>query len=370
MSRMVCGPSRITVAITPTWPWDPQAEAAMIKAALLYADRISVISPTTVLLREAQRLRLRTVSQQIETLRQVIPRMTDEPLETARRLRGLALAETALRRMPSEPSVRGTVLSQVESTARTIVSIAEGFLAEAELTGLTALEAEGIVAYERLPGQDETRLLAAGLCAAALAHEGETPRECDRQLLAGVYLRKLARHQSRADGLLMLDMPGRRLVEDGRVDSELLGSLPAWPIARLPIFPEASAEELLDIRRTAPVSLSDICRTASSSEASSDKKAAGMSSHPSLSRLQLALGELAHTTMEARERQAGSVGGLVGSASASRSSVSVMALPARDKDAERSWPLCLVVEPDDCRADLDRAADTRLVGVPIWGQRH
>jgi hypothetical protein len=255
MSRMVCGPSRITVAITPTWPWDTQAEAAMIKAALLYADRISVISLTTVLLREAQGLGLRTVSHRIETLRQVIPRMTLEPLETARRLRGLALAETALRRMPSDPSVRGTVLSQVESTTRTIVDIADGFLAQTELTELAAAEAAGIVTYERLPGQDDARLLAAGFCAAVLAQEGETPRECDRRLLATVFLRKLARHQSRADGLLMLDMAGCRLLEDGRVDAGSLGPLLAWPIARLPVFPEASAEELLDIRRAAPVSL-------------------------------------------------------------------------------------------------------------------
>ncbi len=151
MGRMVCGPSPITVAITPTWPWNPAAEAAMIKAALTYADQVSVISPTTVLLRDAQRLRLRTMGQQIEILRHVIPRMTAEPDEAARRLRGLALAEAALRRMPSDPSVRGTVLSQVASTTRTIVDIADDLLAETELTELAAAEAAGIVTYERLP---------------------------------------------------------------------------------------------------------------------------------------------------------------------------------------------------------------------------
>ena len=359
---MVCGPFRITVAITPTWPWDPTAETAMVKAALTYADQVSVISPTTVLLRDAQRLRQRTVGQQIEILRHVIPRMTAEADETARRLRGLALAEAALRRMPSDLSVRVTVLSQVASTTRTIVDIADGLLAETELTEFAAAEAAGIVTYERLPGQDDARLLAAGFCEEVLAHEGETPRESDRHLLLSVYLRKL-RHRSRADGVLLLDTVGHSLLGDGRVDSAPRSPAVVDPIAELPVFPGASVEELLDIRKTAAVSLGDVCQAGSSPSAFSRAAMTSPLSEMSLAELQLAMHQLSEATLEAGRRRIGDAGRCE-AATDPGPCITVARWPARDGAATGRCPFCLVIEPAACRAHAGVADEAALVGAP------
>jgi hypothetical protein len=363
MGHIVCGPSRITVAITPTWPWDPTGEAAMIKAALTYAGQISVISPTTVLLREAQRLRQRTLGQQIEILRHVIPRMTVEADETARRLRGLALAAAALRRMPSDPNVRGTVLSQVASTTRTIVDIADGLLAGTELTEFAAAEAAGIVTYERLPGQDDARLFAAGLCEAVLAHEGETPRETDRRLLLSVYLRKLARHRSCADAVLLLDTAGHSLLGHGRADSAPPSPAGVDPIAELPVFPSASIGELLDVCRASALSLGDVCQTGLLPSAFSRAAVTSPLSDTSVTRLQLAVRQLSDATLEAGRRHLGDAGRCE-DATDFGPSIAVAKWPGRDGAATGCWPYCLVIDPADCRAYAGVADGPALVGAP------
>ena len=317
----------------------------MVKAALLYADHVSVISPTTVLLREARELGRRTLNQQIRTLRHIMPRITLEPRETARRLRGLALAEAALQRYSGDPSVRSTVRSQVEATTRTIADIADRFLAEGKLAELAAAEAKGDITYDPLSRQDDPRLLASGFCAAVLAHEGETPSESDRRSLVDVYLRKVGKCWSSATRLLLLDAEGRRLLGGGLTRDHSIRSLADAPIARLPFFVDASVEDVLNIRSEAAASLSDACRvTLRGPTGSSRGRPTTGSTEPWPTRVRAALRELADATIDARARRSGDTC-LVEGSTDTGPSLAVMRLRPPGGDSDERWPICLVAEP-------------------------
>ncbi len=238
-------PLRVSVATDPRAALTPTYGAQLIKAALLYGDRVSVLNPVTAMLLRASELGCVGVGRQIEVLQRLAPLLTSGP-ETAQLQRGLALTAASLRKAPrargsTDLIMRRTLLANLDATIRSLINIAERLLRDAGLDELAAARARGLLEFVSCPPGNDLELLAASLAQALLASEGRRLDESIEARLVDAFAGGLSGKRAKSRDWLLLDESVASLALRGREPR-----CACW--GRLPTFPEATMDELLDIR--------------------------------------------------------------------------------------------------------------------------
>ena len=236
---------RVVVAADPQTAPAPGHEAQLSKAALLYGDRVTVLSPVTAMLLRASELGRVGVKRQIEVLQAIAPRLTSGP-ETVELRRGLALTAASLGKVPharnsTDLIMRQTLLENLGSAIKVLTTIADHRLQETGVGELTPARARGLLGFVNRASDNDLELLGASLGQAVLASEGLRLDEPHEARLLDAFAAGLSRQLSTGRGWLLLDEPVASLALPSRD-----GQWVVW--GRLPTFPEATVDELLDIR--------------------------------------------------------------------------------------------------------------------------
>jgi hypothetical protein len=236
---------RIVVAADPHAALAPTREAQMIKAALLYGNRVTVLSPFMAMLLRASELGGVSPKRQIEVLQQVAPLVT-APAQIAQLRSGLALMATSLGKAPKARSstdlvMRQTLLKDLRSAVGLLTTVADHALQVAGISDLAPAKALGLLDFRSGASGDDFELLAACLGQALLAIERGRLDESHDARLFDAFAAGLSRQLSAGRDWLLFDRSTAPLAFPGRN-----GRWISW--GRLPTFPEAAVDELLAIR--------------------------------------------------------------------------------------------------------------------------
>ena len=137
--------------------------------------------------------------------------------------------------------MRQTLLGNLGSTIDILTTIASHHLQARGVDELTPARARGLLAFDSTTSGNNLELLSASLGQAVLALEGLRLDESYEGRLLDAFAARLARHLATGRDWLLLDEPVASLVT-----SSWRGPYASW--GWLPTFPEATLDELFDIR--------------------------------------------------------------------------------------------------------------------------
>ena len=242
----------------------------LTKAALLYADAVTVLSPvTTMLARVADfgRLSERT---QIGLIQRVAPYlMTDAEAASVRSdLDSVAPFLSKRRRAGTRADLllRGLITAQLAPLRQAVSAIAEGALRGAGFSSVRACSGEGVGEVRSCEHGDDLELIASCVIMAKRAETGQPPEEPQMNHILQTFSGKLSAYLSSGRDYLLCDEPLASLldsaIEDGLVrpvqrpvgrSAQVLAG--SGLMAYLPTFPDATVDEVLDIRAALASSL-------------------------------------------------------------------------------------------------------------------
>jgi hypothetical protein len=227
----------------------------LTKAAFLYGDRVTILSPVTATLMRAGQLGRASARQQIGVLQRIAPLLDSGPRSarapssdprTTHVHGGLAAARASLGKAPcarnaADLLVRETLLGKLGAAVQDLAAVAGRALRDSGLDELRAtLPRECLEFADYAPSQD-CELLATCLAWALAASEGRRFEEHSVELVFDAFVKELSRHSTHDRDWYLLDEAVASLtLSDWQRPAAVWG----W----LPTFPQAPADELLDIR--------------------------------------------------------------------------------------------------------------------------
>lgn len=262
------GTFRMVAAANPGPSLDVGAELGLVKAALLYGDRVTILSPVTTMLLRAEGLQHFSSRRIADLLCRVAPVLLP-PDQLAAFQQALPEIDRLLR-----PALDGGIsrrqreaLQQLLDQGRNMLSGAVRDLSvQAGIDQLARARREGLVKIENADPGDEIDLLASCIVSAQLSQSGQWQDNPQASRVIETFVSKLSRHLSAGKGYLVFDEPIASLTEaaireglftpatgpQGRSAQAMAAS---GLIGRLPTFPGATVDEVLDIRRELAPSL-------------------------------------------------------------------------------------------------------------------
>jgi hypothetical protein len=246
---------RVVVAADPQTALVRSGLTELTKAALLYGDRVTVLSPVTAMLLRASELGRASARQQMGVLQRTAPLLGSGPRSapvlssdprTAHVQAGLAAASASLGKAPSARNtadllLRETLLGKLGAAVQDLAAVARRALHESGLGELeAALPRECLEFADYAPSRD-CELLATCLAWVLATSEGRRFEERSVKLVFDAFVTELSRHSTHDRDWYLLDEA---------VASFALSSWqrPAAVWGWLPTFPQATADGLLDIR--------------------------------------------------------------------------------------------------------------------------
>jgi hypothetical protein len=244
------------------------SEVDLVKAALLYGDKVTVISPVTTMLLRAEGLQQFNPRQLVDLLRRVVPVLLP-PGQLSEFEQGLPEIDRLLR-----PGLRGGI-SEVNRAAlhqllgpgqRMMSEAVRNMNAEAGIDQLARARREGYVTIESADPGDEVDLLASCIVSAHLFQTGQRQANPHTGRVVETFVDKLRKHLSSGKEYLIFDEPIASLTEaaireglftpakgpKGRCAQAMAAS---GLMGTLPTFPKATVDEVIDIRRELAPSL-------------------------------------------------------------------------------------------------------------------
>jgi len=265
------GAFRMVVAANPGSLITVAPEQDLVKAALLYGDRVTLLSPVTTMLLRVEGLGHLSARQQIELARRVAPIVLppDQVPDFEQRieqldefLRSAARGSTGV----GQPLLRAGLLQGLQPLQRILAEAAREVSDQAGIDQFASARAEGLIQIENADPGDEMDLLVSCILAAKLAQTGQRQDDPHTNRLIETFVEKLSRHLSSGREYLIFDEPIARLTEAaireglftpakgsaGRCAQAMTAS---GLMGRLPTFPKATVDEVLDIRTAMAPSL-------------------------------------------------------------------------------------------------------------------
>lgn len=264
------GSFRMVVAASPGSALSIAPELDLVKAALLYGDKVTLISPVTTMLLRVEDLKQFSPREQIDLLRRVAPILM--PADQAPDFQqGLAQIEGLLSSPGRDGSwrkqlLRMQILQQFEPIRQRLADAVEDIGDQAGLNQLARARAQGLVRIESADPGDAMDLLVSCIAAAKLAETGEKQVDPHTNQIVETFVEKLSRHLSSGREYLIFDQPVANLTEaaireglfspakgsTGR-SAQAMGA--SALMGRLPTFPNATVDDVLDIRMALAPSL-------------------------------------------------------------------------------------------------------------------
>lgn len=231
---------------------DPELD--LLKAALLYGDKVTMLSPVTTMFLRVEGLARFSPLQQIELMWRTAPLLMPEE-EVPEFRNGLAQVERVLRSSPFNAGL----LQKFAPLRRQLAEAVQGITDDAGIDQLARARAEGLIEIENIDPGDLMDLLVSCMLSARLAESGKRNEDGHSERIATAFVDKLSRHLSSGKGYLVFDAPIASLTDAairegvftpargpaGRCAQAMTAS--AF-MSRLPTFPAAKVDEILDIR--------------------------------------------------------------------------------------------------------------------------
>jgi hypothetical protein len=254
---------RMTVAAHPGVGVSLVPELDLVKAALLYGDTVRLLSPVTTMLLRVERLPDLPVRRLLELVRRLAPVIMD-PAESEALMHGLPQLDELLRaserRGPGTQALRVLLNQQLRPLGQTLANGVEEITAGAGLDQLERARAEGLVTIDSADPGGDIDLLVHCVTAAKLAESDRRPDEAYTDRIVERFVETLAACLFSDNGYLIFDEPVASLAEaaireglfspaPGPAGRSAQAMAASAMMARLPTFPGASVDEVLDVRR-------------------------------------------------------------------------------------------------------------------------
>jgi hypothetical protein len=258
---------RIVVAASPGGEMSIRREVDLAKAALLYGDKVILLSPATTMVATMEPFPSLPIEAQLRLVKQVAPYFTEPGGPDVTDL--IVQLEQGLARNKHSPgfkAVRSELSRQLTSTLRPISERIEKMLVSAGANDLALARKRNLIEIESAGSLEAIDYLAYCVISAKLAESDASQEDKQASELAESFVAKLSQHLSTGNEYLVFDDPVARLVDaavrEGAVQPTT-GSkgrarqmmTAASFMGRLPTFPDATVDELLDIREelTGPI---------------------------------------------------------------------------------------------------------------------
>jgi len=257
------GSFRMVVAANPGSEMTVAPELDLVKAALLYGDKVTLVSPVTTMFLRVDGLQRLSPRQMIELVRRTAPVLlpADQVSEFAD---GLAQVDEVLRNaggggpLPRH-LLRAMLLQHFQPMLSELSGVVRTMGSEAGIDQLDKARAKGIVQIENVDPGDALDLLVSCIVSAKLAETGNRQNDPHTDRIVDTFVEKLTRHLSSGREYFIFDEPIANLVEAavregiftpakgpaGRSAQAMAASV---LMRRLPTFPNATVDEVLDIR--------------------------------------------------------------------------------------------------------------------------
>lgn len=261
--KTVAGTFRMVVAANPGSEVTLAPELDLVKAALLYGDEVTLLSPVTTMFLRVEGLQRFSVRQQLELIRRVAPVLV-EPDQLSEFQAGLAKVDDLLRTSAGGGSLgdhflRAAVLQQFEPVLQELQHAIQGLSHRAGVDQLAPARANGLVKIESTDPGDALDLLVYCVMSAKLAGTGQRHDNPYAHRIVEQFVDKLSRYLSSGREYLIFDEPIASLTEaaireglfapaKGPVGRSAQAMTASALLGRLPTFPSATVDEVLDIR--------------------------------------------------------------------------------------------------------------------------
>lgn len=245
-------------------------ELDLIKAALLYGDKVTLLSPVTTMFLRVEGLERFTLDQQLDLMRRVAPILMP-PEDVPEFEEGIAKVDEFLRSSARGGSIgdrllRAGLLEQFRPAQRLLADTVREIGNNAGIDQLARARASGIVDIESADPGGAFDLLVSCLLSAKLAESGQRQDEPYTNQIVTTFVDKLSRHFSSGREYLIFDEPIANLTEaaireglftpaKGPAGRSAQAMTASALMGRLPTFPNATVDEVLDIRKELAPSL-------------------------------------------------------------------------------------------------------------------
>jgi hypothetical protein len=254
---------RMIVAANPRTGMTVTPELDLVKAALLYGDTVTLISPVTTMLLGVEALQRFSTHRQIELMRRVAPVLLP-PEEVPGFEQGVEQIDQFLRTTArggtgAARALRAGLLQQLRPMQEQLSNAVKGIGHEAGIDELTNARAKGILQIENADPGDAMDLLVACIVSAKLAETGQQFDDSHMKRIITTFVQKLSKHLSSGREYLIFDEPIASLTQaairegvfspaKGPAGRSAQAMTASALMGRLPTFPTASVDEVLDIR--------------------------------------------------------------------------------------------------------------------------
>lgn len=258
------GTFRMVAAANPGPSIDATTELELVKAALLYGDKVTILSPLTTMLLRTENLEYLTPRRLLDFAGRLAPFLFP-PQDVPEFLRRLGQVELQLRAnamggVGAGGVSRADILEGLAPIQQMLSEVVRGIAAEAEIDQLARARRMGLVQIENVDPGDELDLLVECIVAAKLFQDGLQQQDKPHTgRLAETFIARLQKHLSSGRDWLIFDRPIASLT-DAAVREGIFTPAPG-PKGRcaqamtasglmglLPTFPGATVDEVLDIR--------------------------------------------------------------------------------------------------------------------------
>jgi hypothetical protein len=237
-------------------------ELDLVKAALLYGDKGTLLGPVTTMLLRVDGIRHFPLAARLELVRRVAPYIADPAglpaLEESLEKFGELL--NAVERGPAGSRyMLGQATRQLGAELREIDEAVKHICREARIDQLARARNDGVLQIESADPGDEIDLLASCLKSAKLAETGRSEEDPHAGRIVATFADRLSHHLSSGSEYLIFDEPIASLTEAGIREGRFTPApgpsgkcaqamTASALMARLPTFPLATVDEVLDIR--------------------------------------------------------------------------------------------------------------------------
>jgi len=246
-------------------------ELDLVKAALLYGDKVTLISPVTTMFLQIEGLKHFSPRQELELARRVAPILMP-PEEVPAFERGIGAVDEFLRTTArgsgtlGQQLLRAGLLQKFAPIQRKLSEAVREIGDEAGIDQLGLARAKGLLEIESADPGDEMDLLVSCIRFAKLAETGEPNEDTYIGRIVETFIDKLSKHLSSGREYLIFDQPIANLTEaairtglfspaKGPTGRSAQAMTASALMGQLPTFPSATVDEVIDIRRELAASL-------------------------------------------------------------------------------------------------------------------
>ena len=258
-------PFEIVVASNPSTAMSMVSELELAKVALLYGDQVTLISSMTTMLQEVEAFGRFSMEDQFELLERVAPLILSEE-EAGVLTDGLNDLNQVLEAAKRSGVLRAELLRQFQLIRDQVTELVSGLATSTGIDQLANARKRKLVRIESANPGDTMDLLYFCIEAAKRNELGQPQNEEFTTKMMMTFVEKLSQHLTTGSEYLIFDDSIARLVEEGVATGMFAPvSGPAGRSAQamaastfvkqLPTFPNASVDEVIDIREDLSTSL-------------------------------------------------------------------------------------------------------------------